>query len=67
MERGAWQAIVHGIARVNHYSGTKPQEKRIYLIMTEYFSFLSSTRIVELDLRQKYYDTSNANWFFSEK
>ena len=24
MDRGAWQAIVHGVARVKHDLGTKP-------------------------------------------
>ena len=27
MDRGAWQAIVHGVARVGHYLATKDREE----------------------------------------
>ena len=30
MERGAWQAIIHGVARVRHDSETKPPPLHIY-------------------------------------
>ena len=32
MDRGAWQATVHGIARVGHSLSTKPRHNYIYFM-----------------------------------
>ena len=32
MDRGAWLATVHGIARVGHYLATKPPPETVYFM-----------------------------------
>ena len=32
MDREAWQAVVHGVARVGHILGTKPQNNKYIAI-----------------------------------
>ena len=34
MDRGAWQAIVHGVARVGHDLATKPLQPYIHITIT---------------------------------
>ena len=43
MNRGAWQATVHGIARVRHNLVTKPTTELLFLLPTSYISDVPMT------------------------
>ena len=42
MDRGAWQATVHGVTRIGHDLAIKPSYRVIHPTTGEYIIFLSS-------------------------
>ena len=58
MDRGAWQATVHGVARVRHDLGTKPREKD-YSVWQQVITVFKISFFFPPDRKRKHLENEN--------